>query len=402
MHEKLKKLTTEERKTICMVEEISKFFSAEWLGVKNFEGWPGLPSKRGGPPSLKNANYFFLGCCVDWREKTYKAWSKAKRFCEEEVPRRHNGVMWKWIANHSEDQWNKKYRKYDLHWLRAGHRRVHKIARAIQGKFGGDPRKIWEPGRERPLLETLQNDLGVGPAISRMLIGALRDHGLIKLRKSDFKPDIWVRRLMKALDLCKTDEWRDCLKAAKECFSDPWVADRCFYHLGADYGIKTKRQFQDYFSKMQRWIRSRSRASKKVQKFRNDFLADIGNKDWNFYNDSSRHWIGLDLVKTKGSLARPMDADNPCNLWVWLGIGFDGDTVSAIEIGGDERYFASKKIRSKLTEFKLKEQNHDPSITKGQRKYWGYQVLADPSDLKYALTEKTNIAKELLSILETV
>jgi hypothetical protein len=70
------------------VEEIGRFFRSEWHSPKSFEGWPGLPGKRGQPPSREEANEFFLGCCIDYMTLTRVVWKNARRFCQETVPPR--------------------------------------------------------------------------------------------------------------------------------------------------------------------------------------------------------------------------------------------------------------------------------------------------------------------------
>jgi hypothetical protein len=58
-------LTPAEQITVRQVQEVRRFFRSEWRRKASFEGFPGLPTTPGVQPSLKQANYFFLGSRVD-------------------------------------------------------------------------------------------------------------------------------------------------------------------------------------------------------------------------------------------------------------------------------------------------------------------------------------------------
>lgn len=172
------------------LEEFAEFLRTEYLDPNHFDGWPGLPipEKPPGvqeqPPKVKleNANLYVLGCTVDMNEVAWRAWNKARRFCEEIVPESHRRRMWHWIAeDHSPDQWSARKREYDLHRYQSRHDAIHRIAGVIARNYDGDPRRIWEGARGIDVLKRFRDELKVGEQISRMVVGGLRDHKLVTL-----------------------------------------------------------------------------------------------------------------------------------------------------------------------------------------------------------------------------
>jgi hypothetical protein len=74
---------------------------------------------------------------------------------------------------------------------RNGHNRLWKIARRICDQYQGDARNIWEGRDSRSVLEALW-ELGAGDQMSRMIVGALRDCGLMVGVTSDVKGNVYV------------------------------------------------------------------------------------------------------------------------------------------------------------------------------------------------------------------
>jgi hypothetical protein len=225
-----------------VVEEIAHCLREEWAGSENFEPWPFLPLTPGTQPTLEQANLFFLGCCIDLQERYKIAWERARRFFSEIVPPAERKYLWHWISNPSEKEWIERAQDYRLHRFPAFHKRIHRIAKSMQQQFSGDPRKIWAANVDR-LLPTLEEDLQVGPAISRMIVGALRDHRLVKLDKSDFKPDLHVCKVMHRLGLAQTSKPADVLAVSQRCFSDPWAVDAALFYLSQELDITDKEGF---------------------------------------------------------------------------------------------------------------------------------------------------------------
>lgn len=398
-------LTSDQIKTIEMIEEVAEFLRSEWLSDENFEGWPGLPDEPASQPTLEGANYFFLGCCVDYQERMYTAWSKARRFCFKTVPDGKLATIWEWITDHSQDEWQSRYQQYALHRFPAAHQRVYRIANTLQSHFGGDPRNIWATGNVSRLPSILENDLAVGPAISRMIVGALRDHRLIDLQGTDFKPDRYVCRLMKSFGLSETEEWEDVCEAGKRCFADPWLVDCAFFHLGSDISIKTKEEFLQYYGIMKEWKRSREKVKQQVVDLIPSTLNDVETKDWGVHLNSSPHWIGFDLIKETGPLSVPMNEDNPCRLWAWLGVGFYGEIMSAIDIGGDNAYFTPPKVKQKLKSNGLSKVTDSPAVARGQREFWSENALSlgdlhNQRYVKRSLRENAQKARDIVSLIE--
>jgi len=357
-------------KTVKSVEEIGRFLRSEWFRDGSFEGWPGLPMKAGQEPSLEQANLFFLGCCVDFMTLTRVAWDNARHFCTETVPVEWQPRMWEWIARHTQTEWEAKRLEYRLHRFPARHMRIHEIARGIVEHFGGDPRNIWQ-SRTKSLLEILESDLRVGPAIARMIVGGLRDHKLVTLTRSDFKPDRHVIRLMKELGLAPRATAQDALNSANHLFRDPWLADTCFYHLGADYGVKTREQFWSIHQAIEDWKRLRDGVRARFVSVLKELIREPKNGKWRVYSDHSPHWAGGYLVKEDGPLAEAMNSDS---LWAWIGIGFDGALSVGLDVGGSGHYFEGAAQRQ-LSREGLSDLRQTQPTAKGDREFWGAKPL---------------------------
>jgi hypothetical protein len=294
--------------------------------------------------------------------------------------------MWEWIAKHSARGWMDRHGECGLHRFPQAHKRLHAIARVVHERYGGDVRNIWDPNRSTPLLARLEDEIKVGPNIARMIVGALRDHGLVRLRASDFKADRHVQRLMKAVGLSRSSALRDVMAAARRHFDDPWLADACFYHLGADYGVKTKRQFMAVYRAMKTWVRNRRQLKTKVGGLLKDICGGVDGERWTRYMECSPHWVGGYLVKDQGFLKGPMNNEGDGGFWIWGGIGFDGRLVSTLHAGGADVYFPADVRRALRRDFETGSQ--DGSSTK-QREYWMSRPLTALQPLReFALREQ--------------
>jgi endonuclease-3 len=169
------------------------------------------------------ANCFLLGSALDWRIPSELAWQNADRLVKEILGDPDD--LWQTITSVSHSEWKSKHDKYQLHWLHAAHDRLWRIEKRICDEYSGDARRIWEGRNSSAALEALW-DVGAGQQISRMIVGALRDCGQIRSRKSDVKGDIYVRHVLGRAVLGETTDAEMAVKLAGQMHpEDPWQLD---------------------------------------------------------------------------------------------------------------------------------------------------------------------------------
>jgi hypothetical protein len=382
-----------------IIEDIAQFFRSEFLNKETFEGWPFLPEQPGKQPTAAQANAFLLGCCIDYHQLTRTAWRKAKEFCDKRVQVENLDRLWHWIAQHDAKTWECRFRSYDcLHPTPARHRKLHSIAQILVHHYGGDARQLWGKQNVGRLKGILENELAVGPAITRMIIGGLRDHQLIKMETSDLKPDIWVVRLMNAMGLSNTTNPNQVVKDARYWFKkDPWFADTALYHLGTTYGAKTKSDVLKIYRAICQWSKVRTTTEELVRAMLGELKREYGGVV-QFYPDSSLHWVGAAFVEMRGVLREAMYDDE--TLWAWVGFGFDGELVSAPTIGGFPKHFSSEsKGVLKIKGF-VKDQT-GAEARRGNVEYYSedsiaVKVLRQPALLKKALSQQVCLLRRVL------
>lgn len=183
-------------------------------------------------PTKKNANKFLLASILDYQIKAEIAWESARRLSEDILG--DTDDLWETITACSLDVWNAKWKEYSLHWLSKAHERVYTIGKRIVAYYGGDSRNIWEGQSIGEVLHRL-SDLGVGPAISRMVVGALFDTGILSGR-ADVKADVHVCRVLGRLLMGSSfpfDRPEEAVEATRRmCPENPWLLDRALYMLG--------------------------------------------------------------------------------------------------------------------------------------------------------------------------
>jgi len=207
--------------------------------------WPGLRKDR--RPTKREGQRFFLGSCIDYMQNADVAWAKVDDLLINIVPHRYRDDVFSWICRrHTKAEWARKHHKYNLHRFPSAHTRLYGIAKSIVNEYDGDPRNVWERTPARKLLDVLTHDVKVGSAIGHMMVGALRDNGLISKRRSDFKPDRHVCRLMKAIGLSQSDNPKDVIAAGRRWFKDPWAVDKAFYVMGRE-GVKNRLDVERYY-----------------------------------------------------------------------------------------------------------------------------------------------------------
>ena len=152
--------------------------------------WPGLSDFTGKIPDKKTANIFFLSAILDYQTDADWVWAHTKEFAETKVP--NPSDLWRWITNHSFEEWKKKWKEYGLHRrFPAAHDRVWKIGKIIVDEYDGDVRNIWL-NQPPDKVQTRIFSLVGGVAIPRMILGALLDTHQILSCRLDVKPDVHV------------------------------------------------------------------------------------------------------------------------------------------------------------------------------------------------------------------
>lgn len=196
--------------------------------------WPWLQVLKGQRADVRSANKFFVACTVDWQQNAQNAWSNVKRWAE--VTMGDPPDLLHRIAQFYADDWQAKKVEFGLHWLAAGHRRVREIASRVVVRYAGDSRRIWEAQAPAEILRRLE-ELGVGPQISRMIVGALIDTGQIDLSgKPDIKADTHTRRVLgRVFRGREVDEATATTLARSVSPDNPWAIDLPLYRLGQSH-----------------------------------------------------------------------------------------------------------------------------------------------------------------------
>lgn len=383
------------------LEEFAEFLRDEYLSPEWFDGWPGLPSP-GSRPTLEQANFFILGCLVDFKERSWRAWKKADHFCTRVVPQEYRQRTWDWIASHQADCWMSKKRRvdmtpaeavtaYDLHWGKDRHRRVHDIARMIVNRYEGDPRTIWEQRDGGAVLQILNDELMVGAKISRMVIGALRDHGLVRLAQSDFKADSHVCRAMKNLGLSRARRPDEVTALAKRLFRDPWLVDNALWELDAECLVKSKEDFLELYETMKKWLAIKDQVQGNLRALAaRDLPGLLGQDDWEVEYSGTHHWAGVYLKRRNGLLRDEMSDIKKANVWAWAGVGFYCKLVSGTEVGCDPKYLDAS-VQQSCRAMELREYSQTSGLRWGKRQFWrdcpieSTEDVQDPIWLKRAL-----------------
>ena len=386
-----------------IVADISEFLRAEWLEGKTFEGWPFLPTQRGKQPTAAQANAFFLGCCINYHQLTRTAWRKADEFCRTHVGLANRERLWSWIARHSRHDWESRWAECGyLHPTPARHRKLYDIAMILRDRYRDDARELWRKENVGRLVEVLEDQLAIGPALTRMVIGALRDHRLITLKSSDVKPDIHVVRLMNAMGLSKTTKAVQVAADARRWFpKDPWVADLALYTLGASYGARTRADVLRIYRAILDW-RTVHPTLKRSLKGMVDDLKLASDGVLRFYPDSSLHWAGFDLVEIRGGLKKAMYDDE--TLWAWVGFGFDGKLVSAPTIAGSPEHF-TPAVKAVLRDASFVEDVTGAEARRGNVEYYAERAvdrerLRRPVLLKEAVLKQIMMLRGVLEVIE--
>ena len=196
--------------------------------------WPWLTGVN--KVSKRQANKFMLGAIIDYQVPADQAWESARCFAEGALDDPDD--LWREIVERwTETQWNshRTWKECALHRrFPASHRRVREIGLDILRQYDGDARLIWRGQHPHEVFCRLDRlgKSGVGPQLSRMIVGALIDSGQIA-GSGQFKADTHVRRLLgRVFDGGKVSESR-ALQIGENLFpGNSWQIDGVLYFHG--------------------------------------------------------------------------------------------------------------------------------------------------------------------------
>ena len=195
--------------------------------------WPWLQEPDGTSLMRLNrrrANKFILGCIIDYQIPADKAWANAARLAETVL--RDPAYLWRSIARIPERVWMARRKEYSwLHRFPAAHERVWRIGRAIHETYAGDARQIWR-GRSPEEVKERLLQLGLGPQLSRMAVGALIDTGHL-LGSGDVKADLNVCRSLGRLVPGAPVTPDQATQMTRAMYPrNPWRLDAVLFQLG--------------------------------------------------------------------------------------------------------------------------------------------------------------------------
>lgn len=410
--------TSRQLQTATRLQEFADFLRDEYLDPDHFDGWPDLPVPRKAwrirdevmpRADREGADLFLLGCSIDVNDRAWQAWLRAKRFLDSTVPPSDRQQVWHWVAGHSLQVWNDSRRRkgvgyqassraYDLHRYPDRHQRIYLVAEKIVMNYNGDPRTIWEKNEGVEVLRTLEEELQLGPEISRMTLGGLRDHKLVHMTSSPFKADRWVCKSMYALGLSLTTRPNHVAQAGNELFPDPWSVDGALWELGKDYEIKDLSDFERYYGEMATWKQIKPDVQELVRGMIDELSACLGvDNGWTLRYDPTHHWAGIYLVRTEGPLQREMEDIRECELWAWVGVGWYKTLVIAVDVGGQPAYFTDPVLDLCHSIINKKEEKQTSSGRWGMREFYADRLVkeADLLNREWLLENLTNHIKRV-------
>jgi len=207
------------------------------LAEKEEVTWYDFSDYIGKIPDKKTANIFFLSAILDYQMDADWVWAHTKEFAETTIP--NPSDLWRWIINHSFEEWKEKKQEYNLHRFPQAHERVWKIGKTIVEEFDGDVRKIWLNKNPKEVQTEIFN-LVSGDAIPRMILGALLDTRQILPCRLDVKPDVHVCTVLARTIYGLSEKLSDdaALELTRKMAPDaenPWNLDGPLFSIGRDY-----------------------------------------------------------------------------------------------------------------------------------------------------------------------
>lgn len=204
--------------------------SRKGLEGKDSDHWPFFD---GGPLSKKAANKFLLGCFVDFQWPYQVAWERARALAEDEL---HDPAdLWKAVVRIPRAKWNGRKGSRSLHRFGWRHNKIWDLAETLRRDFAGDARRIWTERSPLEVLDVLENEIGTGPQVGRMTVGALIDEGEIH-GSGQVKADIHVRRTLGRAFLGGLTSVDEASKLARLLDRiNPWRFDYLLWRIGRDF-----------------------------------------------------------------------------------------------------------------------------------------------------------------------
>lgn len=184
------------------------------------------------PISKKDANKFLLVSMVDFHWKSEIAYRKAREFAELELGDPEE--LWTTIAKIPISDWSARTGARSLHSTSKRHLKVREMAERLVSEYEGDSRLLWEDRSPQQTLTRLQ-DLGLGPQLSRMVVGALLDEEQVD-GTGDVKPDVHLKRVLGRVLEGREFSEEEVLAITRAMRpSDPWSLDWPSWHIGHNW-----------------------------------------------------------------------------------------------------------------------------------------------------------------------
>ena len=197
--------------------------------TKQLPKWPWMPLD-GRQVGKKDANKFMLYCIMDYQMRTWMVWRNAKRFSQRILGDPDD--LWGVILDMSESDTVLLFKKEKLHRFPPCGKRVWRCAKHIRDNYGGDAREMWRGRTTVEVRESLQAMYGIGPTLSRMIVGALIDSKQIE-GVGDLKADMHVRRVLGRVFTGASISANKALETARAIMQDnSWKIDEPLFEIG--------------------------------------------------------------------------------------------------------------------------------------------------------------------------
>lgn len=206
-----------------------KIIEVALYDTKQLPKWPWMPS-NGSQVDKKEANKFMLYCIMDYQMRTWMVWRNAKRFSQGILGDPDD--LWGAILDMSESDVVLLFKNKKLHRFPPCGERVWRCAKHIRDNYGGDAREIWKGRTTVTVREVLQVMHGIGPTLSRMIVGALIDSKQIE-GVGDLKADMHVRRVLGRAFTGNSISANKALETARAIMQDnSWKIDEPLFEIG--------------------------------------------------------------------------------------------------------------------------------------------------------------------------